>query len=80
MQKIIKPLLLASRKGLLSLCYLLIIIQKDDYKYNGLVLNHLAPLPDNRAIEQLYMEELNAFKGPIHLANDGDVFIVDGKN
>ncbi len=45
-----------------------------------LVLNHLAPLPDNRVIEKLYMEELKAFKGTIHLANDGDIFIVDGKN
>jgi len=45
-----------------------------------LVLNHLAPLPDNRVIEKLYMDELGAFEGPIHLANDGDVFIVDGKD
>ncbi len=45
-----------------------------------LVLNHLAPAPDNRFIKNLYMEELAAYEGPIHLANDGDVFIVDGKN
>ncbi len=43
-----------------------------------LVLNHLAPAPDSRLIKNLYMEELEAFEGPIHLANDGDVFIVDG--
>ena len=49
-------------------------------EYNGkkVVLNHLAPAPDNRFIKNLYMEELEAFEGPIHLANDGDVFIVDG--
>lgn len=45
-----------------------------------LVLNHLAPAPDNPVIKKLYMNELVAYKGPIHLANDGDVFIVDGKN
>ncbi len=45
-----------------------------------LVLNHLAPAPDNRMIKKLYMDELKAYEGPIHLANDGDVFIVDGKN
>ena len=45
-----------------------------------LVLNHLAPAPDSRFIKKLYRKELKAFKGPIHLANDGDVFIVDGKN
>lgn len=45
-----------------------------------LVLNHLAPAPDNRFIKNLYLEELKAFEGPIHLANDGDVFIVDGES
>lgn len=44
-----------------------------------LVLNHLAPSPDNKILKNLYMEELEAFEGPIHLANDGDVFIVDGE-
>ncbi|MEJ2162118.1 MAG: MBL fold metallo-hydrolase [Robiginitalea sp.] len=41
-----------------------------------LVLNHLAPTPDNRVIKNLYMKGLAAFEGPVHLANDGDVFIV----
>ncbi len=45
-----------------------------------LVLNHLAPAPDNRIIKQLYMDELEGFEGPIHLADDGDVFIVNGEN
>ena len=45
-----------------------------------LVLNHLAPAPDNRILKNLYMKELKAFEGPIHLANDGDVFIVDGES
>lgn len=44
-----------------------------------LVLHHLAPVPDNRIVKDLYMEELKAFEGPTHLAKDGDVFIV-GKN
>ncbi|MRS01887.1 MBL fold metallo-hydrolase [bacterium] len=41
-----------------------------------LVLNHLAPAPDNLIIKRLYMNELKAFDGPIHLANDGDIFVV----
>lgn len=44
-----------------------------------LVLNHLAPAPDNRFIKKLYRKELEAFEGPIHLANDGDVFMVNGE-
>ncbi len=42
-----------------------------------LVLNHLAPAPDNRLFRKLYLEEMKAYEGPIHLANDGDVFVVD---
>lgn len=41
-----------------------------------LVLNHLAPAPDNIVIKNLYLKELKGFNGPIHLANDGDVYIV----
>lgn len=41
-----------------------------------LVLNHLAPPPDNFIIKRLYMNELKAFRGPIHLAKDGDIFVV----
>ncbi len=51
-----------------------------DAKVKKLVLNHLAPAPDNRTIKKLYMDELKAFEGPIHLADDGDVFIVNKKN
>lgn len=40
-----------------------------------LVLNHLAPAPDNRLFKKLYLEEMKAYQGPIHLANDGDVFV-----
>lgn len=45
-----------------------------------LVLNHLAPIPSNKVMKRLYMEELEAYEGPIHLADDGDVYIVDGRN
>lgn len=41
-----------------------------------LVLNHLAPAPDNRLFKNMYLDELKAYKGPIHLADDGDVFTV----
>ena len=41
-----------------------------------LVLNHLAPAPDNVVIKNMYLNELKGFSGPIHLANDGDTFIV----
>ena len=41
-----------------------------------LVLNHLAPAPDNRLFRKLYLQEMKAYTGPIHLANDGDVFVV----
>ncbi|MDP4822152.1 MAG: MBL fold metallo-hydrolase [Saprospiraceae bacterium] len=44
-----------------------------------LVINHLAPIPDNRILKKLYLEELKAFEGPIHFANDGDIFIVKGE-
>jgi len=41
-----------------------------------LVLNHLAPAPDNMVIRNMYFNELSGFSGPIYLANDGDKFIV----
>jgi len=41
-----------------------------------LVLNHLAPSPDNVFIKNMYLNELKGFDGSIHLANDGDKFIV----
>jgi ribonuclease Z len=41
-----------------------------------LVLNHFAPAPDNMVIKNMYLNELKGFSGPIHLANDGDKFIV----
>jgi ribonuclease Z len=41
-----------------------------------LVLNHLSPYPDRRAIKRMYLKELQAYKGPVHLADDGDVFII----
>jgi ribonuclease Z len=41
-----------------------------------LVLNHLGPAPDNIVIRNMYLNELKGFDGPIHLANDGDKFIV----
>lgn len=42
-----------------------------------LVLNHLAPAPDNIVLKRLYKKELKGYNGPIHLANDGDVFIIN---
>lgn len=41
-----------------------------------LVLNHLVPAPDNYVLKRMYRKELKAFKGPVHLAGDGDVFVV----
>jgi ribonuclease Z len=41
-----------------------------------LVLNHLAPAPDNIFIKNMYLNELKGFDGPVHLANDGDKFII----
>jgi ribonuclease Z len=41
-----------------------------------LVLNHLAPAPDNVVLKNMYLNELTGFSGPIHLANDGDTFVV----
>jgi ribonuclease Z len=41
-----------------------------------LVLNHLAPAPDNAILKNMYLNELKEYKGDIHLANDGDKFIV----
>jgi len=51
------------------------IAQKANVK--KLVLNHLAPAPDNRVLKNMYLDEMKAYKGPKHLANDGDVFIVE---
>jgi ribonuclease Z len=42
-----------------------------------LVLNHLAPAPDNVVIRNMYVRALADFSGPVHLANDGDKFIVN---
>ncbi|THD68855.1 MBL fold metallo-hydrolase [Robertkochia marina] len=41
-----------------------------------LVLNHLAPAPENWFITRLYKKELKAFDGPFHLAKEGDVFTI----
>jgi ribonuclease Z len=41
-----------------------------------LVLHHFAPAPDNIVIKNLYKQELTKYYGPIHFANDGDLFIV----
>lgn len=41
-----------------------------------LVLHHFAPAPDLKLIENLYWKELKGYDGPIHLANDGDLFVV----
>ena len=41
-----------------------------------LILTHLVPNPDNLIIKNLYKKEMKGFKGEIHLANDGDKFIV----
>ncbi len=41
-----------------------------------LVLNHLGPAPDNIVIRNMYLNELKGFKGPVHLANDGDTFVI----
>ncbi len=41
-----------------------------------LVLHHFAPAPDLRVVKNLYKKELSGYDGPIHFANDGDMFIV----
>lgn len=41
-----------------------------------LVLHHFAPAPDIKIIENLYKQELKGYDGPIHFAEDGDVFVV----
>ena len=41
-----------------------------------LVLNHLAPAPDNKTLKKMYLNEMNVFEGKKYLANDGDVFFV----
>ena len=41
-----------------------------------LVLNHLAPAPENRMLKSMYFKEMGVFDGEKHLANDGDVFYV----
>lgn len=41
-----------------------------------LVLNHLAPAPDNRVLKNMYLDQMKAFDGEKNLAEDGDVFFV----
>ena len=41
-----------------------------------LVLNHLAPAPDNVLLKNMYKNELKGFQGKLHIAEDGDVFIL----
>jgi len=41
-----------------------------------LVLHHFAPPPDNIVIKNLYKKEMKAYKGSVHLANDGDKLVV----
>lgn len=41
-----------------------------------LVLNHLAPAPENRMLKSMYFKEMGVFDGEKHLANDGDIFYV----
>lgn len=41
-----------------------------------LVLNHLAPAPDNRMLKRMYFNQMEVFKGEKHLAIDGDIFLV----
>ncbi len=42
-----------------------------------LVLNHLAPVPSNRILKKMYLDDMKAYKGPIHLADDGDIYVVE---
>jgi len=42
-----------------------------------LVLHHFAPPPDFRVIMNLYKRELKGYAGPIHFAEDGDLFVVE---
>jgi ribonuclease Z len=42
-----------------------------------LVLNHLAPAPDNKRFKRMYMKQLEGFKGEKALAEDGDVFVIE---
>tara|TARA_B100000497_G_C7650116_1_gene391071 strand:- start:116 stop:1165 length:1050 start_codon:yes stop_codon:yes gene_type:complete len=42
-----------------------------------LVLHHFAPAPDIRIMKSLYKKELKGYEGPIHFANDGDLFVVE---
>lgn len=41
-----------------------------------LILHHFVPPPDLKIIENVYRQELKAYKGPIHFAEDGDKFII----
>ncbi len=41
-----------------------------------LVLNHLAPAPNNKTLERMYLNQMKAFERQKHLSNDGDVFYV----
>ena len=41
-----------------------------------LILHHLIPAPDNIVIKKIYEKETKNFNGKIHVANDGDKFVV----
>lgn len=41
-----------------------------------LALHHFAPAPDLKVVENLYRQEMKAYDGELHFANDGDVFVV----
>lgn len=51
------------------------IAQKANVK--KVVLNHLAPIPTYRILKKAYLDQMTSFDGEIHLADDGDVFIVE---
>lgn len=40
------------------------------------VLNHLAPIPTNRVLKKMYLDQMAPYGGEFHLADDGDVFVV----
>ena len=41
-----------------------------------LILHHLIPAPDNIVIKKIYEKETKNFNGKIHVANDGDKFVL----
>ncbi len=45
-------------------------------KVKKLVLHHFAPPPDSYVVETMYRDGLKEFQGPVHLADDGDKFVV----